>query len=225
MDKFHSAQHTIANLSSISRDDNDEESNSSINLEIHGVRPPENCPKEYLCHGDPEMIVPDDISIALVVSSHLLIITAVVAYIKKYETIASLMLFVYVTSILHWRHPRFNTIIRKIDVCGVGTSITFGSYLSTFLPLKLTIGWFVGVAVILSAYLIKKMVYVLCIPKSDGNFRIQSKYATQPYTQERHNAYRLYTYIHLICVHVFANALSLFMIMEGSKRNAFPSYA
>jgi len=122
---------------------------------------------KYLQHDDPDVIIPDKISRPLVISAHLLLVTAGVSVFrdKRYD-LASVLLAVYITSIFHWSAPRFSSISRRADYLAVCTAVSYGTYVSTTLELELTLVWCIGVylfaCVILSFYYSIMACYCFC---------------------------------------------------------------
>lgn len=100
-------------------------------------------------HDDPEVIIPDVIARPLVISSHLLLVTAIVAAIYQFWVLFAVNMFVYITSVLHWRRPRFSSLERKFDYIAVLTNIIYGTIFSLSLNTPIyKIVWFVGLFVI-----------------------------------------------------------------------------
>ena len=80
---------------------------------------------------------------------HLLLIVAIVAAVYHFWILFAVGIFVYVTSILHWRQPRFSTIERKLDFFAVATNIVYGSIFAMSLNgIEYKIVWFTGLFVI-----------------------------------------------------------------------------
>ena len=60
----------------------------------------------FLQHEDTDVVIPDHLCWPLLISSHLLLVTAIVAAVYQYWVLFGVNMFVYLTSILHWRAPR-----------------------------------------------------------------------------------------------------------------------
>ena len=98
---------------------------------------------------DPDVVIPELIARPLVVSAHLLLIVAVVAAVYHFWILFAVALFVYITSILHWRKPRFSTIERKFDFIAVAANIIYGTIFAMSLNgVEYKIIYFVGLFVI-----------------------------------------------------------------------------
>lgn len=100
-------------------------------------------------HEDPDVIIPEEYCFPLLISSHLLLVTAVVAACYRFWILFGANVFLYITSILHWRKPRFSTIERKLDYLAVITNIVYGTIFSMSLnTLEYKLVWFFGLFII-----------------------------------------------------------------------------
>lgn len=99
-------------------------------------------------HNDDDVIIPDKIAFPLVISSHLLLVTAVVAIIFQHYGIFAVIFAVYLTSIWHWSKPRFSRIARYADYIAVFTAVIYGSYVAAHLSMKYYLIWFCGLGLI-----------------------------------------------------------------------------
>lgn len=77
-----------------------------------------------------DVIIPDEIARPLVVSSHLMLATALLSVLRAEYGIAVTCVLVWVTSILHWRAPRYSSPRRYIDYIAVLVSVAYGSFLA-----------------------------------------------------------------------------------------------
>lgn len=171
-------------------------------------------------HDDPDVIIPDRISWYLVVSAQLLLVNAIVAYVYALNIIGTLLVFVWFTSILHWRKPRFSSYRRFLDYTAVISLVGYSTYYSITLPATYTTIWFVGIACIGMLFAANETAYYLQIGKTplgddDGRGNYMLPYAA-PNTNERDWVFKRTTYVHLFAVHVAANALALAIIL-GSQ--------
>lgn len=179
---------------------------------------------------DPDIIIPKRLSVYLVYSAHLLLVTSALslAYAIKFHWtvlfgVAALCFFLYGTSIWHWREPRFSSLVRRLDYCAVFGSLALASYVATTLSGTWIILWFVGLGTIGTIFATNEFLYYHQVMRrvdggtSDaegaccsGSFR-----PTAPCTEERERVYVRTTFVHLVCVHVLANALAMALIIGG----------
>lgn len=126
---------------------------------------------------DEDVIIPDEIAFPLVVSSHLLLVTAVVAlvYAILYQWtlvygVFATAFFLYLTSVYHWRQPRFSSIARRLDYIAVFAALTFGSYVATTLTSTFILIWFVGLAIVGIIFTTNEYFYYLQVMRNvDGS--------------------------------------------------------
>jgi uncharacterized membrane protein len=98
---------------------------------------------------DPDAVIPERFTTPLVVSSHLLLVTAIVALYFQFWILFAVNIFVYLTSVCHWRRPRFSTIERKLDYIAVAANIIYGTVFSLSLKTPLyKVVWFLGLLLI-----------------------------------------------------------------------------
>ena len=117
---------------------------------------------DYSQHEDPDVVIPDLNARPLVVSSHLLLVTAIVAAVYQFWILFAVNLFVYITSVLHWRRPRFSTCERKLDYTAVLTNIIYGTIFSMSLnTLEYKIVWFAGLFLIGVLFCINEVIYYI----------------------------------------------------------------
>ena len=172
-------------------------------------------------HNDADVIIPDHISSYLVVSAHLLLLNCIVALVYSLYVLGALLLCVYITSIIHWRKPRFSSVWRFIDYIFVAGTIGYGTYLSTTLSAAYMITWLVGLAVVGLIFATNETAYYLQIGKTPlGDEEESARGVLLPYappnTPEREWVFLRTALVHLVCVHVLANALTLAIIV-GSQ--------
>ena len=176
--------------------------------------------QRYEQHDDPDVIIPDQIAKALVLSAQLLLINGIVAMVYSLYVLGALLLLVWLTSILHWRAPRFSSMWRILDYVAVMATIAYGTWLSTTLTLAYMLVWLVGLGVVGLIFIANETAYYVQIGKTplgdEGSERgVILPYAS-PNTPERDWVYKRTTFVHLLCVHVLANALTLTIII-GSQ--------
>ena len=140
-------------------------------------------------------------------------------------------MFVYITSILHWRAPRFSTIERKLDYIAVMTNIIYGTIFAlSCRTFTYKVVWFVGLFIIGIFFVSNETTFYVQVMKSplgsDTNETLMEHEseqtccpATKPNTEEREWVYTRTVWIHLLCVHVLGNALALVIIM--GKHNGY----
>jgi hypothetical protein len=104
---------------------------------------------------DPDVIIPDEIAFPLVLSSHLLLVTAAVslsyAIIFRwdilYGTFATAFVL-YITSVAHWSRPRFSSMIRICDYFAVFLALAYGSFVACTLSMTYILVWFIGIGIV-----------------------------------------------------------------------------
>jgi len=173
-----------------------------------------------------DKIVPDGYQLPLVLSSQLLLVTALVAlvYAVEYDWLLlygvfATVLILYVTSVWHWSRPRFSSLARKCDYIAVFSTLVYGSYLATTLPEEYVLVWFVGLAAVAVCFGINEYLYYLQVQKSvtGENNNDDNSWATTPISPERDFVYKRTVFVHLLCVHVLANSLALALIIGGEE--------
>ena len=181
-------------------------------------------------HSDPDVVIPFNIARPLLYSSHLMLITSIVSIVCKVYGIAIVTFIVYVTSVLHWRAPRYSTMARKLDYVAVIAALIYASYYSTTVATKYSIAWFVGISIIGVIFATNETFFyrqTLRIPTGQRSGEGEEEYinvgtifcceSTQPNTAQRDWVYRRTVYVHLMCVHVFANALALTLVIDTAE--------
>ena len=187
--------------------------------------------KSFLQHEDSDVVIPDHLCWPLLISSHLLLVTAIVSAVYGFWILFGVNMFVYITSILHWRAPRFSTIERKLDYIAVMTNIVYGTIFAlSCRTLAYIIIWFVGLFVIGVFFASNETTFYVQVMKSptgsDINELVMEREgeqsccpATKPNTEEREWVYTRTVWIHLLCVHVLGNALALVIIVGKHNGN------
>jgi hypothetical protein len=186
-------------------------------------------------HDDPDVIIPDLIARPLVYSAHLLLINAIVALVFYNYGLFAVLLFVYFTSIWHWSAPRFSALARRVDYFAVFVAIFYGSFYVSYnmkqqeseqAYLDYLLVWFVGLAVICVVFVCNESSYYIQVMKlpSGSSTGEDSTIgcvdtsvllpATKAHTPERDWVYKRTVYVHLLCIHVFANALAFVLIIS-----------
>lgn len=177
---------------------------------------------------DEELIAPPNLSRYLVLTAHALLITAGVSLwmaLRGWSLMwgsCTLSFLVYLTSVLHWRRPRFDSLVRKLDVLAVIASLAFASYVAASLGGSIADLWFSGVAAIGCIFAANELKFYFQIGKAPDS-RPPSLLAaflppTLPGTREREAVYRLNVLVHGLCVHVGTNVLALSVILLGQAQ-------
>lgn len=170
---------------------------------------------QYPQHGDDDVIIPDNLAWPLVISSHLLLVSAIVAVAFARYGLFAVLFAVYVTSIWHWHKPRFSRIARYFDYVAVFTAIGYGSYVALTIDQTYMLVWFIGIAVIGTIFVANEATYYLNARSKDSP---ESLCGTAPYTIERERVYQRTVCVHLLCVHVMANALALTVVIGSAVK-------
>jgi hypothetical protein len=187
---------------------------------------------QFAQHDDPDVVIPDRISRALLWSSQLLVINGIVAYAHALFVLGTLLVVVWFTSILHWHKPRFSSPRRIIDYTAVATLVGYSTYFSTTLSTMYMLVWFIGLGCIAIIFTLNETAFYLQIGKTPpgddddtataaNSLQIPSQIAQQfpyapPNTKERDWVFKRCAYVHLFAVHVVANVLALAIIL-GSQ--------
>lgn len=193
---------------------------------------------------DPDLIIPTRYSRYLVASASLFMVTALVAitYATRYQwremyPVFCLSIFLFVTSVWHWHRPRFSTMIRRIDYIAVLSNLIYASYVATTLNKEYMMIWFIGIGVCGAIFATNEFCYYIQVMRSvNGSLstlthtehskaeqEIQHQRQccilerTQPNSPERECVYIRTVFVHLTCVHVFASALALTLIIGGEE--------
>ena len=143
---------------------------------------------------DEDVIIPDDIAFPLVISSHLLLVTATVAlvYAILYEWDLAYGVFatdfvLYLTSVVHWRRPRFSSIARRLDYVAVFAALGFGSYVATTLNLTFILIWFIGLFIVGCIFITNEYLYYVQVMKHvDGSSSHTSSSSSNSTTAANH---------------------------------------
>ena len=204
--------------------------------------------ERFLQHDDPDVIIPDRLALPLLVSSHLLLVTSIVSIVYGRYVLSAVVFFVYVTSVLHWREPRFSSWFRILDYIAVATSVGYGCYVATTLQRPYELAWFIGLScVVAPIFITNETFYYIQVMKDptgkntihldndqstkdhtdtvssasitieDGEVPCCSYQPTKPFTEHREWVYKRTMLVHLICVHVFANALALTLVIGSAQ--------
>lgn len=173
---------------------------------------------EFQQHDDPDVIIPDHISQYLVVSAQLLLMNSIVAFVYGLYVLGALLLFVYFTSVVHWRRPRFSSIWRVLDYIAVAAFVGWATFLSVSLSEAYIYVWSVGGTLVGIIFAVNESAYYLQIGKTPLGDDQESKrdnmlpYAP-PNTPEREWVFVRTAVVHIVCIHVLANALTLAIII------------
>ena len=178
--------------------------------------------KGFSQHDDDDVIIPDHLSKWLVMSAQLLLVSSILAFVYDYTVMGCLLLAVYITSIWHWRAPRFSSWARIFDYGAVASSVVYASYLAVTLSTVYTVVWFVGLAMIACLFATNEYAYYVQVGRDPlgGSEGEGSNLLGLPYTRrntvEREDVFRRTVIVHLTAVHVAANALALTIIIGGA---------
>jgi len=173
----------------------------------------------------------------LFISSHLLLLTSILCAVYHIWTFFVVLFVVYLTSINHWRAPRFSSWARRLDYVAVFASIAYGSYYATTLSLSNTLIWFIGIFFVAIIFSCNEYLYYYQVMKtitgdvhyeqdydamksnitSNDNAALFAFYPTKPNTIERENVYKRTVFVHLLCVHVLANTLAMTIIIRSNN--------
>ena len=176
-----------------------------------------------------DVIIPDEIARPLLLSSNLMLITAIVAATYNVWSVCVSAIAVWLTSLLHWSAPRFSSWRRVLDYAAVGSMVVVGSW--TAIRDAKSIGWtlvyFGGLALIGVIFVMNETLYYLQLQKTPAGGILSSsqvtaaagKFAclapTAPGTAARRFAYARAVWVHLLCIHVLASALAIVLITKG----------
>jgi hypothetical protein len=179
----------------------------------------------YKHHDTYEPQIPPHISIICVATSHFYLISGILYLFCKQPLIILIgcnLLVLYITSILHWKYPMFDSWIHYIDFIFVVGNVTYATYVVyTLSNLVFTI-WVVNISTAFSIFLINETLYYYQVknPKNilrnDPEYKIPEsttqiqlnpiqKYfslqPTWPNTPQREYAYYRSTITHGLLVH------------------------
>lgn len=181
-------------------------------------------------HDDPDVVIPDKIARPLLFSAHFFLIVAIIAACYGRNGLFGVILFLYFTSVWHWSRPRFSSLARKIDYIAVLISIVYASYVSTTLPTIFILVWFCGIAIIGCIFITNEYLFYIQVMKTVSGESTevdieqsltdqQDSWKTEPFTPERDFVYKRTAWVHCICVHGFAAALALTIIIASGPVN------
>ena len=185
---------------------------------------------------DPYVVIPDDIARPLVASSFLMLITAVVAAMHHEYGLVVVTSAVFLTSIIHWRKPRFSGWRRPADYLAVLVALGFGSILAATRArsVEWTCVWFGGLATVGVIFVCNETSYYLQLqrkPTGGDVSVVEDSVASladsikpccgllpvEKGSAQRRWVFHRVTWVHLLCVHVLANALALMMVLRGLR--------
>lgn len=182
----------------------------------------------FVQHDDDDVIIPDRHAVLLVWSAQLLLLSAIFAFVYDYLIMGGLLLFVWATSIWHWRAPRFSSNARIMDYLAVASSVLYGSYLAVTLRSRtFTLIWFLGLAIIGVIFSCNEYAYYVQCGRDvlgceeEGDKGGEDNFLGLPYcpkyTHSREWVYRRTVLVHMVCVHIAANVLALTIIIGSVK--------
>ena len=175
----------------------------------------------------PDVIIPDKIARPLLVSSNLMVITAIIALTRGVWPLALAAMLVWITSLMHWHAPRFSSWRRYADYAAVACMIAVGSWVAIVQTRSSvwTITYFAGLSLIGVLFLCNETIYYYQLQRTPlgGQMRYQVSEApvvtcltpTPPGSAARRWAYCRAAWVHLLCVHVLASALANVMLLYG----------
>ena len=178
---------------------------------------------------DPDVIIPDSIARPLLVSSNLMIGTAVLAFTRGAWPLGGAAIFCWITSLLHWYSPRFSSWRRKADYAAVASVVAIGSWMaivSTRSP-EWTVTYFGGLAVIGIIFTTNETLYYFQLQRTPTGGMMSSSessplseissrcLAPKAGTAARRWAYTRAVWVHLLCVHVLASTLACVLLLYG----------
>lgn len=115
---------------------------------------------------DPDIIIPMRLSWYLVASAHLLLLNCIVSlvYAVRYQWtalfgVSALCFLLYITSVVHWREPRFSSIARRLDYVAVLSTVTYASYVAATLTQTYIVVWFAGMGVVACVFAVNEYLY------------------------------------------------------------------
>lgn len=178
---------------------------------------------------DPDVIIPDDIARPLLYSSNLMLVTALLAGQRAAWPLAVVACAVWITSLLHWSAPRFSSWRRLLDYVAVASIIVVGSWTAVT---RATLGWmlayFAGLSIIGCIFAINETLYYHQLQRNPIGGRLNAELREERRRCEclkpargvaaRHRAYRRAVWVHLLCVHVLASALSCTLLVYGTRK-------
>ena len=137
------------------------------------------------------------------VSAHLFLIPCAVTFARGAWFLGAAAACVYLTSVLHWRHPRFSSIYRVLDYAAVLAAITTASVyalLSASLTWKLV--WFCGFAAVAACFVVNELLYY--------------KAMRRPFKSclQRDWLFKRTVGVHLVAVHVGASTLATLLALD-----------
>ena len=180
---------------------------------------------------DPDAVFPDVHARPLVVSSQLLLISSAAAFYVAAKRgvmigfgVGAALLFLYITSVCHWHKPRFSSVARILDYAAVFTAVTVGSAAAVTATTPAWIAvWFVGLALIAAIFAVNETLYYVQVMKTPAGGEglategLWGFLPTKPNTPERDAVYRRTATVHMLLIHVLANALALALIIGGLR--------
>ena len=180
---------------------------------------------------DPDAVFPDVHARPLVVSSQLLLISSAAAFYVAAKRgvmigfgVGAALLFLYITSVCHWHKPRFSSVARILDYAAVVTAVTVGSAAAVTATTPAWIAvWFVGLALIAAIFAVNETLYYVQVMKTPAGGEglatdgLWGFLPTTPNTPERDAVYRRTATVHMLLIHVLANALALALIIGGLR--------
>ena len=180
---------------------------------------------------DPDAVFPDVHARPLVVSSQLLLISSAAAFYVANKRgvmigfgVGAALLFLYITSVCHWHKPRFSSVARILDYAAVVTAVTVGSAAAVTATTPAWIAvWFVGLALIAAIFAVNETLYYVQVMKTPAGGEglatdgLWGFLPTKPNTPERDAVYRRTATVHMLLIHVLANALALALIIGGLR--------
>ena len=171
---------------------------------------------------DPDVIIPDATARPLLLSSSLMLITAVLALLHGEFSITLTSSLLWLTSVLHWHSPRFSSVRRRADYAAVVAALTNGCWVASTRARSpaWSAFWWVGISAVALLFTCNETAYYIQVMKTPlGGSKAVSECPGLPATAEgsveRDLVYCRTMWVHLICVHVLANFLAVCLVLWG----------
>jgi hypothetical protein len=159
-------------------------------------------------------------------SSWLLLVSACIGYIYSFYVVASLLVIVWLTSIIHWWSPHFSTIIRRCDFLAVFATLIYGTYFTVrYVSQPYVLAWIISLSIIAVVFVGNESLYFIRTSRAQSGAEADygpwgfGEWATAAGTQAREDALWLTAVTHSLCVHVFANALCIIILIAANDEH------
>ncbi len=129
---------------------------------------------QFLQHEDDDVIIPDGVAFTLIITAQLLLVSGIYAAIIGRWDLFAVLFFVYLTSIIHWRAPRFSSWRRYIDYFAVIVAVVYGTFVSTRIGSIYTWIWCSGMVLIAVIFIMNESAYYLQVMKLPSGASVAS---------------------------------------------------